>query len=246
MPGVVCEPTAPGAPLRCAIAPALRIGQADVGWFVIGAPQFDLARRAARAQDNAAQCDVGGHGGLVARNDLGDTTVQCALTDERSRRARSRGPYSATAIATPPCACVRSNSPRRADLHAGRHQANTPIASTASCVAITCSTRSHRDARMRASVTPIAIPAKRGALHARTKVVSVEAGRATEGIDPADLRSLEEAADWPAPTAATVNARPAGSDVAVVEPALAVPRLNTVSVSSTLPAESESCCASFA
>ena len=31
------------------------------------------------------------------------------------------------------------------------------------------------------------------------KVVSVEAGRATEGIDPADLRSLEEAADWPAP-----------------------------------------------
>src|SRR5689334_18349595 len=36
--GVACDATSPGAPNRCAILPSLKVGGADIAWFVIGSP----------------------------------------------------------------------------------------------------------------------------------------------------------------------------------------------------------------
>jgi len=201
MQGVVCEPTAPGAPLRCAIAPALRIGQADVGWFVIGAPQFDLAPVVLPApQDMLRNAMSAGTGALSPGNDLGDTTVQCALTDE----ALAPGAIAGT---------VLRDGDRDSTMRVCAFELSEGVPT---CTQTTPGGHTYRlDGLVRGDYLLYALP--RDAPDARIgytdcdpgeaevpcthelKVVSVEAGRATEGIDPADLRSLEEAADWPAP-----------------------------------------------
>ena len=201
MQGVVCEPTAPGAPLRCAIAPALRIGQADIGWFVIGAPQFDLAPVVLPApQDMLRNAMSAGTGALSPGNDLGDTTVQCALSDD----ALAPGTIAGT---------VQHDGDPAATLRVCAFELSEGVPT---CTQTTSGQRTYRlDGLVRGDYLLYALPSdapdarigytdcdpgeQEAPCTHELKVVSVEAGRVTEGIDPSDLRSLEEASDWPAP-----------------------------------------------
>ena len=82
LPGATCEEATNGTPLRCAISPMLRIGQAQVGWFVLGTADDDLVPVILPAPPEALRTAVAtGTGTLSPGTDLGDTTVQCALSD---------------------------------------------------------------------------------------------------------------------------------------------------------------------
>jgi hypothetical protein len=201
MSGVHCEALTTGAPLRCTIAPTLRIAQAEIGWFVIGTPQFDLLPIVLPAPPEAVRNAMSaGTGNLLPGTDLGDTTVQCALTDE----ALTPGAIAGTVHREgDPAAAVRVCAFELAE-------------GVPTCTQTAPGERTFRiDNLARGDYLVYAIPDDApdvrigytgcdasdedvGCTH-ELKVVSVEAGRATEPVDPEDLRSLDEAADWPQP-----------------------------------------------
>ena len=203
MPGMTCEPSVGGAPLRCAIAPPLRVGQAEVSWFVIGMPQFDLVPIVVPAPQEALRNAMSsGSGALSPGTDLGDTTIQCALTDTALKPGaiagtvqREGGPGAAVRVcafelAEGTATCSRSSIGERyriENLDRGDHLVYAMPGDTPD---------------VRIGYTDCGAEASESADAACThelKVITVEAGGVTEDVDPADLRTVDESADWPAP-----------------------------------------------
>jgi hypothetical protein len=206
MAGVACEAgTEPGrnsAPLRCSVSPPLQLAQADIAWFVIGAPQDDLATIVLPAPPEALRSTIAtGTGVLSAGTDLGDTTVQCALTDD----ALAPGAIAGTVHREgDPAAAVRVCAFELAD------------DGVTTCTLTAQGERKYRiEGLARGDYLVLAIPgdAPDGRVgytdcdvgdtttpctH-ELKVVAVRAGKTTEPIDLADLRTMEEAGDWPQP-----------------------------------------------
>ncbi|NUS60943.1 MAG: hypothetical protein HOQ01_08345 [Lysobacter sp.] len=198
--GTTCEPAATGAPLRCAITPALRIGQADIAWFVVGGPSQDLATIVLPAPPEALRTSISaGAGALSPSTDLGDTTLQCALTDN----ALAPGAIAGTVKREgDPSAPVRVCAFELAE-------------GMPTCIRTARGERSFRLEVPRGDYLVFAIPgempearvgftdcdtdASEAACTHELTVVTVRAGETTEGIDPADLRSRDEASDWPQP-----------------------------------------------
>jgi hypothetical protein len=201
MPGVSCEANADGAPLRCAISPPLTLAQADIAWFVIGVPQHDLATIILPAPKESLRTAISaGTGTLSPGTDLGDTTVQCALTDDALRPGAIAGTVQREGD---PSAAVRVCAFELAE-------------GVPTCTQTQPGERAYRIENLsRGDYLVLAIPgdAPDGRIgytdcdpmdietpcSHELKVVVVEAGRTTAGIDPADLRMMEEAGDWPQP-----------------------------------------------
>ena len=200
VPGLSCELGSNGAPMRCSIAPPLHLAQADIDWFVIGPPQDALATIILPAPPESVRASISaGSGAVTPGTDLGDTTVQCALTDE----ALTPGAIAGTVKRDgDPSASVRVCAFELAD-------------GVPTC---TRTERGKRDYRIenlvRGDYLVLAVPGDapdgrvgytdcEGAADTpcthELKVVVVEAGRTTEGIDPADLRTMQDAGDWPQP-----------------------------------------------
>jgi len=201
IPGARCEAAANGAPMRCEIAPPLRIGQAEIGWFVVGTPQYDLLPIVLPAPPEALRNAMSaGTGALSPGTDLGDTTVQCALTDEALAPGsivgtvqRMGDPASAVRV----CAFELAEGVPTCTQTAGG-QRNFRIENLARGEYLVYALPGDApDARI--GYTGCDAGADDAACTHELKVVQVAAGRATEGIDPADLRTLDQAADWPQP-----------------------------------------------
>ena len=198
--GTTCEPGEAGAPLRCAITPSLRIGQADIAWFVIGAPSQDLVPIILPAPPEALRTSISaGTGALSPSTDLGDTTLQCALSDN----ALANGVIAGTVRrAGEPSASVRVCAFELAE-------------GMPTCTRTAMGERDYRLELPRGDYLVFAVPSDApdarvgftdcefgqadAACAHELKVVVVRAGETTAGIDPSDLRSLEEAGDWPQP-----------------------------------------------
>ena len=171
----------------------------DRGAAVATSPRSSCPRRRKRC---AMRCPPASR--AVARHtSLGDTTVQCALHRRRARaRARSPARCCASGDRGVRCACARSNSPKACRPARRRRRASARIGSKA---------------LSRGDYLVVAMPGRRAGCARRLdrlrrgdtaadapcthelEVVTVEAGRTTGDIDPADLRNLEEAGDWPQP-----------------------------------------------
>jgi hypothetical protein len=213
--GVACDAASPGAPNRCAILPALKVGGADIAWFVIGAPSEDLTPIVLPAPPEALRNAMpAGSGALSPGTDAGDTTVECAMRDG----ALAKGAISGTVqrggdkdSAMRVCAfelaqgmpqCIQTAPGQRAfrlDVQRGDYlvlaipadQHDTRVGYT-ECDApfVGESSDGARNTVARDDDTPCS--------H-ELKVVTVRAGETTSGVDPADLRALEDAGDWPQP-----------------------------------------------
>lgn len=201
VPGLTCELGGNGAPMRCAIAPPLHLAQADIGWFVIGQPQDALATIVLPAPPESVRASISaGSGAVTPGTDLGDTTVQCALTDD----ALAPGAIAGTVMRDgDPSASVRVCAFELAD-------------GVPTCTRTERGARDYRiDNLVRGDYLVLAVPgdapdgrvgytdcdadeAETPCTH-ELKVVVVEAGKTTEGIDPADLRTMQDAGDWPQP-----------------------------------------------
>lgn len=208
--GVACDAASPGAPNRCAILPSLKLGGADIAWFVIGTPNEDLTPIVLPAPPEALRNAMpAGSGALSPGTDLGDTTVECAMRDG----ALAKGAISGKVLrggdddsAMRVCAfelaegmpiCTQTARGQRAyklelqrgdylvlaipvdqhDTRVGYSECDAPFVGES------------RDSR-HVDDTPCS--------H-ELKVVTVRAGETTTGVDPADLRELGEAGDWPQP-----------------------------------------------
>ncbi|MCC8363110.1 hypothetical protein LK996_08485 [Lysobacter sp. A6] len=198
--GTTCEPASTGTPLRCAITPSLRIGQADIAWFVVGGPSQDLATIILPAPPEALRTSISaGAGALSPSTDLGDTTLQCALTDN----ALAPGAIAGTVKRDgDPSASVRVCAFELAE-------------GMPTCIRTAQGERTFRLEVPRGDYLVFAIPgdvpesrvgftdcegdATDAPCAHELKVVVVRAGETTEGIDPSDLRSRDEASDWPQP-----------------------------------------------
>ncbi|KGQ18373.1 hypothetical protein LF41_1372 [Lysobacter dokdonensis DS-58] len=199
--GVACDAAASNAPQRCTIAPAFRVGIADIGWFVIGRPSEDLTPIVLPAPPEALRNAIpAGSGALSPGTDLGDTTVQCAMRDHALDKGAIAGTVKGVAE----------------DPGGMRVCAFELAEGNATC---TQTARGVRDFRLdvaRGDYLVLAIPVE----HRDTRVgftdcdadadddtpcshelnvVTVRAGETTRDIDPADMRSLDEAGDWPQP-----------------------------------------------
>ena len=211
--GVACDAASPGAPNRCAILPSLQVGGADIAWFVIGSPADDLTPIVLPAPPEALRNAMpAGSGALSPGTDAGDTTVECAMRDG----ALAKGAISGTVLrggdkdsAMRICAfelaqgmpqCIQTAPGQRAfrlDVQRGDYlvlaipadQHDTRVGYTecdAPFVGESDNGRRNKDS----DDTPCS--------H-ELKVVTVRAGETTRGVDPADLRALEDAGDWPQP-----------------------------------------------
>ena len=197
--GVRCDARQAGAPLRCSVYPLLEFGRASVGWFVLEAPQDDVAEVMLPAPPDALRTRLSaGTGDAAPGNDLGDTTVRCALAD---------GALAPGAIA----GTVRHVHAADATFRVCAFELNE---GTASCVATAAGESAYRiDGLSRGDYLVYARPSDApdtrigytdcdpGAPEApcdhQLQVVAVQSNDAVEGIDPADLRTVEQAADWP-------------------------------------------------
>ena len=208
--GVACDVASPGAPNRCAILPSLKIGGADIGWFVIGAPNDDLApivlpapREALR---NAMPAD---QGALSPGTDQGDTTVMCAMRDG----ALAKGAITGTVVgarddsAMRVCAfelaegvpvCTQTERGQRAfrlDVQRGDYLVLAiPVDARDTRVGYTECDAPFVGEREGDAPRDAGTPCSH-----ELKVVTVRAGETLRGIDPADLRTLDDAGDWPQP-----------------------------------------------
>jgi hypothetical protein len=206
IPGMQCK-VAPGAnnnnaaPLRCAIVPPLHLAQADIGWFVIGRPQDEISTIILPAPAESLRTSLStGIGMLSEGTDLGDTTVQCALTDEAlafgaiSGTVQRQGDASASvrvcafelADGVPTCTRTPDGERRfRIDkLPRGDYLVlAVPEDAPDARVGFTDCTR---------------VPDAPACTHV-LQVVEVRAGRTTEGVDPADVQPMQDAGDWPQP-----------------------------------------------
>ena len=205
IPGMKCS-VAPatnsnGAPLRCAIDPPLHLAQADIAWVVIGRPQDDIATIVLPAPPESLRTSLStGVGMLSEGTDLGDTTVQCALTDE----ALAPGAITGTVQRRgDPSAAVRVCAFELAD-------------GVPTCITPPDGERKFRiDKLPRGDYLVLAVP--EDAPDARVgftdctrapdaapcthelQIVVVRAGRTTQGVDPADVQPMQDAGDWPQP-----------------------------------------------
>lgn len=208
--GVACDASSPGAPNRCAILPSLKVGGADIAWFVIGTPNEDLTPIILPAPPEALRNAMpAGSGALSPGTDLGDTTVECAMRDG----ALAKGAISGTVLrggdadsAMRVCAfelaegmpiCTETARGQRAfklDLQRGDYlvlaipvdEHDTRVGYSECDAPFVGASRDPRNT----DDTPCS--------H-ELKVVTVRAGETTTGVDPADLRELGEAGDWPQP-----------------------------------------------
>ncbi|UHQ20469.1 carboxypeptidase-like regulatory domain-containing protein [Lysobacter sp. KIS68-7] len=205
IPGMKCS-VAPGpptnaAPLQCAIAPPLHLAQADIGWFVIGRPENEISTIILPAPPESLRTSLStGVGMLSEGTDLGDTTVQCALTDE----ALAPGAITGTVQRQgDPSASVRVCAFELAD-------------GVPTCTTTPDGQRHFRiDKLPRGDYLVLAVPEDApdsrvgftdctrvpdaAACTHELQIVVVRAGRATEGVDPADVQPMEDAGDWPQP-----------------------------------------------
>lgn len=212
--GVACDTASPGAPNRCAILPALKVGGADIAWFVIGSPTEDLTPIVLPAPPEALRNAMpAGSGALSPGTDAGDTTVECAMRDG----ALDKGAISGTVLrggdkdsAMRICAfelaqgmpmCIQTAPGQRAfkiDVQRGDYlvlaipadQHDTRVGYTECDAPFVGESDGGRNKATRDDDTLCS--------H-ELKVVTVRAGETTSGVDPADLRALEEAGDWPQP-----------------------------------------------
>ena len=208
--GVTCTPESDNSALRCAIVPALRIGNAEIGWFVLGAAHAGVAPVILPAPPDALRNAMpAGAGELASGTDLGDTRVECAL---------SEGALAPGAIAG---VVARSGDPE-ASVRVCAFELNDGVAT---CTRTARGERAyHIDGLSRGDYVVLAIPGE--APDARIgytdcvahnddeddararrdtpcthelRIDAVPAGKTVGAIDPADLRTLEEAASWPQP-----------------------------------------------
>ena len=200
IPGVACTETSPGAPQRCTVTPSLKIGNGDINWFVIGMPSQHLVPIVLPAPPEALRNAMpAGSGALSPGTDLGDTTVECALTD----RALSKGAISGT---------VKFGG----DVDSAMRVCAFELAEGVPVCAVT--QRGQRDYRLdvaRGDYLVLAIPVDARDMRVgytecdgaqpdapcshELSVVTVQPGETTTGIDPGDQRKLDDAGDWPQP-----------------------------------------------
>lgn len=201
LPGVTCEGGDNGAALRCAIAPPLHLAQADIGWFVIGPPQDDLATIILPAPPESVRTSLtGGRGSVTPGTDLGDTTVQCGLTDVALAPGAITGKVKREGD---PASSVRVCAFELAD-------------GVPTCTRTARGERTYRIENLsRGDYLVLAVPGDApdgrvgftdcdghdpdAACTHELQVVVVEAGKTTEKVDPADLQTMQDAGDWPQP-----------------------------------------------
>lgn len=201
LPGVACESGGNGAPLRCSIAPPLHLAQADIGWFVIGPPQEDLATIILPAPPESVRTSItGGRGIVTPGTDLGDTTVQCGLTDaalapgtiagtvQRAGDPEDSVRVCAFELADGVPTCTRTARGERAYRIEGLRRGDYLV------LAVPADAPDARIGFTDCDPTDADTPCSH-----ELKVVVVEAGKTTDEIDPADLQSMQDAGDWPQP-----------------------------------------------
>ena len=201
LPGVACESGGNGAPLRCSIAPPLHLAQADIGWFVIGPPQEDLATIILPAPPESVRTSItGGRGIVTPGTDLGDTTVQCGLTDaalapgtiagtvKRAGDPEDSVRVCAFELADGVPTCTRTARGERAYRIEGLRRGDYLV------LAVPADAPDARIGFTDCDPTDADTPCSH-----ELKVVVVEAGKTTDAIDPADLQSMQDAGDWPQP-----------------------------------------------
>ncbi|BCT92253.1 hypothetical protein LYSHEL_12770 [Lysobacter helvus] len=208
--GVTCTPESDNTALRCAVVPALRIGNADIGWFVLGAAHSGVAPVILPAPPDALRNAMpAGAGELASGTDLGDTRVECALTE---------GALAPGAIA----GVVTHPGDPEASVRVCAFELNDGVAT---CTRTARGERAYRiEGLSRGDYVVLAIPGEapdarigytdcvahdggdddtkdRGDLPCthELRIVAVPAGKTVDAIDPADLRTLEAAASWPQP-----------------------------------------------
>jgi hypothetical protein len=197
--GVQCEAGQAATPLRCSVYPLLEFGRASVGWFVLGAPDNDVAEVMLPAPADALRTRLSaGTGDAAPGNDLGDTTVRCALAD---------GALAPGAIA----GTVRHEHAADATYRVCAFELNE---GTASCVVTAAGESTYRidglsrgdylvyarasdEPGHRVGYTDCDPDAPDAPCDHQLQVVAVQSPEAVDGIDPADLRTVEQAADWP-------------------------------------------------
>ena len=203
MAGVTCEPAVEGQPLRCAITPLLRLGQAEIGWFVLGGAQSDIATLLLPAPPEALRTVLtSGVASQSPATSVGDTTVQCPLTDDAlapgaiAGTVQREGDPSASVrvcafeLAEGGAACAQTASGERAYRIEGLARGDYLVVAMPGDAP---------DARVGWTDCDSGAPAADTPCTHELEVVTVEAGRMTGDIDPGDLRNLDEAGDWPQP-----------------------------------------------
>jgi hypothetical protein len=204
--GLTCAPEGDNTALHCVVAPALRIGNADIHWFVLGAAQAGVVPVVLPAPPDALRAAMpAGAGELAAGTDLGDTRVECALTE---------GALAPGAIA----GVVARNGDPDVSLRVCAFELNDGVAT---CVRTARGQRDYRiEGLSRGDYVVLAIPgdapdARIGFTDCTVdhdddatrdtpcthelQVVAVPAGMTAVGIDPDDRRTLDDAASWPQP-----------------------------------------------
>jgi hypothetical protein len=198
--GAACEAAIPGQPLRCAIAPALKIGRGEIPWFVIGAAGDDLVPVILPAPADALRTAMpAGSGALLPGTDLGDTTVQCALSDIA---------FTPGAIA----GVVRREGEPSASVRVCAFELAEGMPA---CMRTTAGQRDYTLTLPRGDYLVLAVPGDAPdvrvgytdcddttddtpCLH-ELQVVTVRAGETTRDINPGDVRPLDDVGDWPQP-----------------------------------------------
>ena len=197
-PKVTCDNA--GYPLRCAIAPPLALGAATIGWFSVESIEDNRATILLPAPAEAVREALPATGAkLAAASDLGDTALLCALAQGALDDGAIAGALGYPGESIPP---MRVCAFELAD-------------GTSYCTSTSRAQATYRiDAVPRGDYLVVAFPQEEGATpggysecvpkldaacsdHA-LRVVVVNPGATTPGIDPADFYADEpDRVDWP-------------------------------------------------